>query len=236
MRLPTVSFRPIRKGGSVAAAAILLVSSLGTAPAARASGTFINVDTTSQSINSDAACSLEEAIYSINYHDNVAPDPSDLVNGGLIRTGCESNTFTSPRLVVIATTSKTLHSPKRTPCSSARTRGCFASFINFANGIGNDLLARNVLDLYVVHYGHRLRHLRRAARVAFDSVDAQAMTKADRDTIRLDWLMRNISGRECRENLGIIYSNGVTRESIDAAMGEQQPDTIPVNHPAYRAK
>src|SRR6476620_7040571 len=88
MRLPTVSFRPIRKAGSVAAAAILLVSSLGTAPAARASATFINVDTTSQSINSDAACSLEEAIYSINYHDNVAPDPSDLVNGGLIRTGC----------------------------------------------------------------------------------------------------------------------------------------------------
>jgi len=80
--------RTARLGGTLAASALLAMSSLAAAPHARAAS-FIHVTTTSQSINTDGECSLEEAIYSANYGDNVAPDPSDLVNGGLIRTGCE---------------------------------------------------------------------------------------------------------------------------------------------------
>jgi hypothetical protein len=79
----------VRRLGAVATTGGLMLSLVtAIAPTAHAAGNFIVVDTTTQSINTDAACSLEEAIYSANYDDNVAPDPSDLVDGGMIQTGC----------------------------------------------------------------------------------------------------------------------------------------------------
>src|SRR6266571_1984723 len=76
-----------RLGAAAISGALTLSLVTAIAPTARAA-TFIVVDTTSQSINTDSSCSLEEAIYSANYDDNVAPDPSDLVDGGMIETGC----------------------------------------------------------------------------------------------------------------------------------------------------
>ena len=46
----------------------------------------IVVTTTAQGVNADGQCSLQEAIYSANYDDNVAPDPTN--QGQFVVTGC----------------------------------------------------------------------------------------------------------------------------------------------------
>jgi hypothetical protein len=77
----------IRKGGSVASSALLLLSALSAAPGARAAG-VIYVTTTNQEVNDDAECSLQEAIYSANRDDNTAPDPTN--PGSDVTTGCSA--------------------------------------------------------------------------------------------------------------------------------------------------
>jgi uncharacterized repeat protein (TIGR01451 family) len=75
------------RGLPAAIATALLVPLLAFIPAARAAGTIV-VTTTAQSINSDASCSLQEAIYSANLDANLAPDPADPAGVGFVTTGC----------------------------------------------------------------------------------------------------------------------------------------------------
>ena len=50
-----------------------------------------------------------------------------------------------------------------------------------------------------------------------------ALMDVDRDAVRLDWLIRKLSGKALRD-AGVIYSAGTStiRSAIDSAMGEQQ--------------
>jgi hypothetical protein len=50
-----------------------------------------------------------------------------------------------------------------------------------------------------------------------------ALMGVDRDAVRLDWLIRKLSGKTLRD-AGVIYSAGTStiRSAIDSAMGEQQ--------------
>lgn len=50
-----------------------------------------------------------------------------------------------------------------------------------------------------------------------------ALMGVDRDAVRLDWLIRKLSGKALRD-AGVIYSAGTStiRSAIDSAMGEQQ--------------
>lgn len=50
-----------------------------------------------------------------------------------------------------------------------------------------------------------------------------ALMCVDRDAVRLDWLIRKLSGKALRD-AGVIYSAGTStiRSAIDSAMGEQQ--------------
>ena len=63
----------------------LLATSAVAAPVVVAE-TVITVNTTSQEINGDGFCSLQEAIYAANLDDNVAPDPAD--PSQLLDTAC----------------------------------------------------------------------------------------------------------------------------------------------------
>ncbi|MCB1009981.1 MAG: hypothetical protein KDB94_13940, partial [Acidobacteria bacterium] len=78
-----ISSRPGSPGwalGAVAlAAALLLVPGLAVAAT-------INVTTTQQQVNTDADCSLQEAIFAANFNLNVAIDPSNPAT--VINTGC----------------------------------------------------------------------------------------------------------------------------------------------------
>lgn len=58
------------------------------APAVVRAGATINVTTVGQSINDDAACSLQEAIYAANLDASQAPAPSD--PNTMLTTGCEA--------------------------------------------------------------------------------------------------------------------------------------------------
>ncbi len=65
----------------------ILAASLLTIPT-HVAGATIYVTTTTQEINSDSYCSLQEAIYAANLDDNKAPDSSNA--GQVIATGCEA--------------------------------------------------------------------------------------------------------------------------------------------------
>jgi uncharacterized repeat protein (TIGR01451 family) len=67
----------------------LLVPLLTFIPVARAAGAIV-VNTTTQSINADASCSLQEAIYSANLDANIAPDPAHPGGIDFVTTGCAS--------------------------------------------------------------------------------------------------------------------------------------------------
>ena len=74
-------------GGPVLAAAAL-ASLVVTVTTAHAAAT-IYVTTTAQGINSDAECSLQEAIYAANLDESKAPDPAQLANANaFIATAC----------------------------------------------------------------------------------------------------------------------------------------------------
>ena len=85
--------RPWSLGGALPRLAALgtsvamLLSLAPLAPTARAV-TVITVDTTAQEINSNAACSLQEAIYSANLDANLAPDPANPGGIDFVTTGC----------------------------------------------------------------------------------------------------------------------------------------------------
>jgi len=49
------------------------------------------------------------------------------------------------------------------------------------------------------------------------ALDIPAQVDDALDARRLDWLMRNVSGKEYRR-IGIYYADGCTRDLIDAAM------------------
>ena len=49
---------------------------------------------------------------------------------------------------------------------------------------------------------------------------AKALDALSADSIRLEWLLRNVSGEEFRR-LGIVYSAGCQRADIDLAMCEE---------------
>lgn len=53
--------------------------------------------------------------------------------------------------------------------------------------------------------------------------ERDALMDVDRDAVRLDWLIRKLSGKALRD-AGVIYSAGTStiRSAIDSAMGEQQ--------------
>ena len=51
-----------------------------------------------------------------------------------------------------------------------------------------------------------------------DASQENVQLRADSD--RLEWLLRNVSGKEFRR-LGIVYSAGCARSDIDRAMCEQ---------------
>jgi hypothetical protein len=82
-----VKSRRRRRIGVTAATFGLLIPLLSAVPMARA-GSLILVNQTGQAINADAGCSLEEAIYSANLDNNVAPDPAAIASGDVITTGC----------------------------------------------------------------------------------------------------------------------------------------------------
>lgn len=68
------------------------------------------------------------------------------------------------------------------------------------------------------------RDVLRAAVRLLDSAKAPAVDgTVIRDAVRLDWLIRKLSGKALRD-AGVIYSAGTStiRSAIDSAMGEQQ--------------
>jgi uncharacterized repeat protein (TIGR01451 family) len=81
----TVQIR--RRSLTAAMATSLLVPLLAFIPAVKAAGAIV-VNTTTQSINSDASCSLQEAIYSANLDANIAPDPAHPGGIDFVTTGC----------------------------------------------------------------------------------------------------------------------------------------------------
>ena len=72
---------------ALASCLAMVLSPMAIVPAARAAS-VITVDTTAQEVNNNAACSLQEAIYSANLDANLAPDPADPGGVGFVTTGC----------------------------------------------------------------------------------------------------------------------------------------------------
>jgi hypothetical protein len=72
--------------------AAALAASLGWASPVVRAGATITVTTVNQEINTDAACSLQEAIHAANRDDNKAPNPSN--PGQLLTTGCAAGSGT----------------------------------------------------------------------------------------------------------------------------------------------
>ena len=66
-----------RRVALTAATMAALLGSLTVGVPLASAGSVIYVTTTDQSINEDAECSLQEAIYAANLDDNVAPDPTE---------------------------------------------------------------------------------------------------------------------------------------------------------------
>ena len=61
----------------------------------------INVTTTTQKVTSVGGCSLQEAIFAVNFQSNKAIDPSNL-NGPPITTGCTAGNGVSDTIVLAA--------------------------------------------------------------------------------------------------------------------------------------
>jgi hypothetical protein len=101
MRVPRRTRRTLQHASSLAVAGLLVASYFAIVPAVSAAGT-IYVTTTNQEINTDAQCSLQEAIYAANRDDNTAPNPSNpslsLFTG--CRPGSGDDTIYLPRNAV----------------------------------------------------------------------------------------------------------------------------------------
>ena len=85
----------------------------------------------------------------------------------------------------------------------------------------------------IASLSQRLRKLSAENKGPRDCIDeaADALDRLKQDSERLEWLMRNVSGKEFRR-LGVIYGGNCGRDRIDAAMKVCAGDTAPVRHNA----